>query len=304
VRAIFSGLVLVININIFAVSNIEANKIYSEGEEVELSFVLEQVKSGSVVIISEDHNTYPHQQRQLLFLNKLRKMYPDYKINVGLEFLKYPNQDVIDSYKENKISESEFIVNAHWPKNRDYSDYRPLVNFPQVHLGETTVGLNAPKWLPKKIKNYGLESLSHIERSYLPPNFTLGNKLYYERLKEFILKIHDAPEDMLIDYFTAQSVWDDSMAWMVNRFMKAHPEEILIVIVGEFHSIYGGGLPDRIKARGHKDVINISQFDIDELTHKEILTDTIYHPRWGRRADYVWTSGSNGSKSKGRDKTR
>jgi uncharacterized iron-regulated protein len=72
------------------------------------------------------------------------------------------------------------------------------------------------------------------------------------------------------------------MAWRALQHLDENPEDILVIIVGDFHVSYGGGLPDRLRARGAADVVTISQV----LEKDEVKV----HPKYGARADFVWVS--------------
>ena len=124
----------------------------------------------------------------------------------------------------------------------------------------------------------GLDSLSEEERRLLPPLYDRGSDEYFERFKK-IMENH-VPEHMLENYFLAQSLWDDTMAWSSARHLANHPEDLLVILVGDFHANYGHGLVERLYANGVKDVLVISQV----LEKKQ----TEPHPIYGPRADFVW----------------
>jgi uncharacterized iron-regulated protein len=93
----------------------------------------------------------------------------------------------------------------------------------------------------------------------------------------------------MVNYFAAQSIWDDTMAWRAVEFLKLHPEQTLFIIVGEFHVQYGGGLPDRLRARGLKNVISLSLVNVDGMSADEekVATEPTAD---GPRADFIWIS--------------
>ncbi|MBT4762094.1 MAG: ChaN family lipoprotein [Bdellovibrionaceae bacterium] len=282
--------VLVLSWNVAsAYPKFEGDKLYKDGRQVSMKRVIQDVKPGTVIILSELHTWQSHHDHQLEFLNTMRAKRPDLKINVGMEFFEYSKQNIVDDYLNLKMDEVDFLKQIGWGEN-DYNQYRPLVTFPQVSLGETTLALNASRKLSSKIAKNGWDSLNDKDRNMLPPNFSLGRDIYYERFKESMSHGHKLPEELVLNYFGAQSLWDDTMAWTTVEFMKEHPEDILVIIVGDFHNIFGGGLPHRIKARGHENVLTISQLAIDGLTEQELYDEAVNHPKWGARADYVWTS--------------
>ena len=94
----------------------------------------------------------------------------------------------------------------------------------------------------------GPAALSAEERRFLPPVWERGNARYFERFQE-AMKDHAEPEE-IDNYFWAQSLWDDTMAWQALRAQTADPRGILVIIVGAFHVEFGGGLPFEIRRLG------------------------------------------------------
>ncbi|MNL08745.1 hypothetical protein D3C87_1294800 [compost metagenome] len=92
-------------------------------------------------------------------------------------------------------------------------------------------------------------------------------------------------------YFAAQSIWDDTMAWRAAEFMKAHPEQILVIVVGEFHVQYGGGLPDRLAVRlPDAPIITFSQFNSEGMTDEEVDKEVAPSTEYGPRSQFIWIS--------------
>ena len=266
---------------------IEAEQIYSgsSGAAVTLLSVTQQIPAGAIVIVSENHDNSSHHLHQKLFLQSLSEQNPAVAISVGMEFFEYPQQALVDRFLQGQSSEEDFLKAINWGGN-PYDFYRDLVAFPLAHQG-WTYGLNASRELTRKISKNGLESLSEEDRLQLPENFALGNDKYFARFRETMAG--HVPEAAIQRYFAAQSVWDDTMASQAIRIQNLHPEQILVIIVGDFHAQYGGGLPDRIRARGH-DVQVISQVNLSDISEQEKSSSVLPHPEWGVRADWVWTS--------------
>jgi uncharacterized iron-regulated protein len=79
------------------------------------------------------------------------------------------------------------------------------------------------------------------------------------------------------------------MAWVSTEYLRMHPEQILVIIVGDFHATYGGGLPDRLRARG-ADVLTISQVNLSGLSGDEENGEILPDEKFGPRAEYIWVS--------------
>lgn len=266
----------------------EAEKIYAgtDGAEVSLPDVAARIAAGDIVVLGEIHDNVRHHQNQKKLLHELATVSPSASISVGMEFFEFPLQPDVDRYLTNELDEESFLQKIGWG-GFSFDFYRDLVLFPLSH-GGWTYALNAPRTLTQKISRQGLDSLNEDERKLLPEDFTLGDDAYLERFRE-AMGGH-VPQEKLLNYFAAQSAWDEAMAATAVKIMSANPEQVLVIIVGDFHAQYGGGLPDRLRARGSFPVKVISQVDLSGLSEEEKEREILPHSRWGTRADWVWTS--------------
>lgn len=255
------------------------------GLSLSLKDVASRVSPGSIVVLGENHDNDVHSAQQLEFLRALRAM--GLKVSVGMEFLEYPAQSALDAYLKDEITEDEFLRAAQWGGS-DYAHYREQIRFPLSAEG-WTYALNAPRSVTAKVARGGLESLSAADRALLPPNFTRGNDDYFARFRE-IMGGHGPSDEAVERYFLAQSVWDDTMAWKALKALDADPSQVLVIIVGEFHVQYGGGLPDRLRARGAGKVLTLSQMNVQGLTPVEVDEAISATGPYGPRADFLWVS--------------
>ncbi len=272
--------------------------IRGAGGELSVNDAIQSIQPGSIVLIGENHGVAEHREIQMSVLTGLRAR--GFKVSVGMEFLSYPNQEKVDQYLAGSLSEADFLKAISWGKPA-YSFYRDQIKFPNPTMGERTVALNAPRALTGHIAKEGLESLTPDERGLLPPDFQLGRSSYKER---FLKDMPHLPDGAGERYFAAQSVWDDTMAWKTLQYTKDHSgaddgAQVFVIVVGDFHVQYGGGLPDRILARlqgpGGMDleqakakIVTFSLFNSKGLTPDEINKATGLDPQYGQRANFVW----------------
>ncbi len=247
--------------------------------------VVSHVQPGGVLIISEQHGNQKHYAHQKLALQALAKT-TRCVVSVGLEFLAWTHQSAIADYFHGTLSETDFLKAAEWGGN-PFVDYRDQALFPRSTGGEL-IGINAPKVLTSTISKKGLASLTPELNDLMPPVFELGSQAYRERFNS-IMGGH-VPAAALDRYFAAQSVWDDSMAWQSAEFLRSNPSHCLVVIVGDFHAAWGGGLPARLAARGLLNITVISQVETFDLSEVELSAELGPHPRFGSRADALWLS--------------
>lgn len=252
-------------------------------EPVTLDKILENVRPGMVVVLGEQHGTTAQPEFQLQVLENIRKK--GLMVSLGMEFFEYPMQELVDQYRQGLLLEADFLKQVGWGQGFPYSSYRQQVLFPDLKES-FVVALNAPRSLTGKISKKGMGSLTSEEQQLLPPQFQIGNSAYFERFKD-AMGNHLPDPSALNNYFTAQSVWDDTMAWKAKEFLTAHPDQVLVIIVGEFHVQYGGGLPDRLMARGLTDLLTFSLINSHGLTADELDAE-IRPGKYGPRAHGIW----------------
>ena len=273
--------------------SVDAFQVYEQGlKATSLSEALKDVRAGDVVILGEEHGTQVQADQQLQVMQTLKSR--GLLVSLGMEFFERNHQGAVDAMRSGSLSEADFLSQIGWSKGTPYSAYRNQVNLPQYQT-EFVVALNAPRSLTSRISKVGIKGLLPEELALLPADFQVGNSGYYQRFQA-AMGTHVPPE-ALFRYFEAQSTWDEVMAFESIQFMKANPNQVLVIIVGEFHVQYGGGLPDRIRQRmgqvpelsGSRlktfSLINIQGMSQDER-EEAIRPSTGY----GQRADYVWTS--------------
>lgn len=251
-----------------------------------LTQVLSNVKPGSVVIVGEIHNNFRHHDNEIAVMNALSSL--GLKVSVGLEFFEARHQNLVDLFLEQNLTEAEFTRLIAW-RGQPFSDYRRQALYAR-QSGGRTLALNAPRELTTRISQVGIKGLTAAEAALLPPEWRIGNALYRERFNAS-MKNH-VPAAALERYFEAQSTWDETMAHSVRLFQASplgqQPDSVLVVVVGDFHAAYGGGLPDRLRARGAPDVHVLSQLSRTGLTDEALRAEAAPHPLWGARADWIW----------------
>ncbi|HLY22804.1 MAG TPA: ChaN family lipoprotein [bacterium] len=253
-------------------------------QPVTLEGALQDVRSGEVVVIGEQHDVPAHHENQLAVLRALKNL--KLNVGVGFELFSYPDQPWLDRYLDGEIPESVFLQKVHWD-GLLFEWYRPLILFPREAGGQARA-FNAPAHLAAALARQGLVRLSAEERSWLPPGFRLGNALYFERFAREARQHGAITAPQTRRFFAAQSAWDDTMAWQASEYLKAHPDHTLAVIVGDFHVSYGGGLPDRLRSRSITNILVISQVNGYGLSDGEVRRLLEPDPRYGARGDFVW----------------
>lgn len=272
----------------FAANRPELGLYRGTGEKANLSDFVEQVVPGTIVLLGEQHVTVTHSGQHMEVLQALRAK--GLKVSVGMEFVAYPFQQACDDWRMGLLNDEQFLTAVEWGKT-GFEFYDRQMLFPEYSLGERLIALNAPRKLTSRIAKVGVNGLTPEELSLLPPDFTIGNEKYFERFKRSIGHLPDPTK--AANYFAAQSAWDDTMAWKAVDFMKTHPDQVLVIIVGEFHVQYGGGLPDRLAERidleQHR-LISLSQVNLFGLDDEEAQRALLPSEEYGPRASWIWLS--------------
>ncbi len=257
---------------------------------VQTQAIVDQIQPGSILIIGEMHGLAPVQAQQIEILNAIRAK--GLKLAVGFEFFNYTDQKAIDDYRAGQTTQDDFLKAINWG-GFNFDFYKSQLLFPDISLGETSLGLNVPSFVTKQLSKGGYDSLTPEQKSLLPADFTLGNQGYKDRFAA-VMGGH-MPADKLDLYFAAQSAWDDTISMNAANYIEQHPGDVFVIIIGEFHVAYGGGTPDRLNqrllAKGiQPHITTISQLYVEGLTADEITKEVTPSPLYGKRSDFIWLS--------------
>ncbi len=284
--------IVISNLFVFFISP-SANAQLLDGDtlaSVQIQALVDRIEPGSILIIGEMHGLAPVQAQQLEILSALRAK--GLKTNIGFEFFNYTDQKIIDDYRANSLSEADFLKAIIWG-GISFDFYKTQLLFPDITVGETSLGLNVPSFITKQLSKGGYNSLTLEQKSLLPADFTLGNRAYKDR---FAAEMGGhMPADKLDFYFAAQSAWDDTICMNAANFMAQHPQDIFVIIVGEFHVAYGGGTPDRLHQRLlalglQPKITTISQLYVEGMTVDDIQNEIAPSSLYGKRSDFIWLS--------------
>jgi uncharacterized iron-regulated protein len=253
--------------------------------------VAAKVTAGEAVILGEQHATEDKKADVSLLIhhdNQLRMMSlihaTGVPVSVGMEFLPYTSQAGVDSYLMGEMDENVFRNLVNWGADA-FDIYNQKILFPRASNGRT-LALNMPRRITRKVSSLGPGSLTSWERNYLPPRWELGSDTYFERFREEM--VGHVPERRIKNYFWAQSLWDDTMAWIASEYLKKARAQALVVVVGEFHAEFKDGLPAQMAKYGMKKVKVILQNEVQTMDKAELIKLTAPDKKYGDRADYLW----------------
>lgn len=250
-----------------------------------------KIQGGDILVLGEQHavgdslSERIHQSNQLRLMTELAL---GWRVWLGMEFFEYPKQDVVDRYLSGLLSEPDFLRDIGWGGNA-WPLYREQVLLPS-RAGGHTWALNIPRSISGRVGRAGPDSLLAAERALLPPLWEKGSDLYFERFAE-VMRGH-VSEQQLMNYFWAQSLWDDTMAWQTGLRWppraQAADDQVLVLIAGQFHVEYGHALPARLIRHGLSQVKTMVQVEVADWTDADLAAAVAPHVKYGALADYVW----------------
>ncbi len=251
------------------------------GAPISMDSIISAVKPGGTLFLGELHGFKDVADGQVQILEALRNR--GHKVDVAFEFFPYTKQTEVDQFVQGLIPEVDFLASIGWGKGLDFGFYRAQALFSRHLAGERTLAINAPRSLTGAVAKRGLVGLTDEEKSLLPPDLELGRAEYFDRFRE--LMGGHADEKTLVRYFEAQSVWDDTMAWQLTGHRSGNTK---VVVVGEFHVQYGGGLPHRLSVRNPQaEIVTIGFLNIHDLTAEELRSQLRPHQNWGSRENFI-----------------
>ncbi len=261
--------------------------------------ILQELVKADVVYLGETHARPEDHKAQLEILQALHQQKP--KIAIAMEMFQRPFQNVLDQYLAGKITEAQLLEQSQYEKRWGFpwENYAPILHFAKIHQ-LPVLALNAPTEVTRKVARSGLGSLTADERQYIPPfsEIRTDNAEYRKIVQEIYQRHHQAGQGNSTSFerfFTAQVLWDETMAEKIAQFLKANPNYQVVVLAGKGHIVYGYGIPSRVARR-----INNNQ-----LVQRSVLlsssegssfptsnaSDAVGAPR--AIADFIWNSGKN-----------
>ncbi len=217
------------------------------------SNIINELAKADVVYLGENHDSVLDHQAQLEIILELYRQNRD--VAIALEMFQRPFQPVLDRYLAGEIDETQLReqteYDTRWGFNWEY--YAPILRFAKAH-NLPLLALNTPTEITRKVARTGLESLSKSDFRYIPPirEIDTSNQDYRDAIAQ-IYQAHahqgQGNSDGFENFFTAQVLWDETMAQAIAQYYQSNPNAQIVVLVGEGHILYNYGIPDRVARR-------------------------------------------------------
>jgi uncharacterized iron-regulated protein len=219
--------------------------------------ILKSIAPANIIYLGESHDSASDHADQLAILDYLRQQQPSAKpsLAIGLEMFQRPYQPIIDRYLAGKISEVQLVEQTEYQKRWGWpwENYAPLLRFAKAHQ-LPVIALNTPTEVLRKVSKGGLDSLKTTDFQYIPlaTEIDKSNLIY----RDLILASYQQHKAQALAtspdfdrFYSAQLLWDETMAATTAEFYRQHPQTQLVVIAGQAHIRYGYGIPDRVARR-------------------------------------------------------
>jgi uncharacterized iron-regulated protein len=281
----------------------------AQGTILDRTLVINGLVDQSIIYLGETHDSIADHQIQLEILQELQKRRPN--LSIALEQFQRPYQHVLDDYQEGKLTEAQLIANSEYETRWGFpwSLYEPLLQFAKTN-NLPLIALNTPSEVTRKVSRQGLESLSFVDRRFIPPLSTIevGPESYRDRIQKIYTEMHSAksitsssitpngisPSDTdpsknerFTRFFEAQVLWDETMADRIAQAVQQNPDRLIVVLVGQGHLFYHDGIPNRVarrlKNKSIKQTTILLNLDLSELpfepTTKQPIGDILWNTK-------------------------
>jgi uncharacterized iron-regulated protein len=247
------------------------------GAVLDAEAVFADLLEARVIYVSEQHNNPHHHAAQLSVIAGVWARDPS--VAIGLEMIKRPFQPALDDYLIGEIDAEELLSRCEWDDRWGYSFelYRGIFEFARAHKIPLHA-LNAPDEITRAVAGGGVKSLSDDERASLP-DLDLTDENHRAMVKEAFDSHHGHAKLSFDDFYEAQVIWDETMAYEIARALApvAAPKR-MIVLAGDGHIRHGFGIPRRAERRGATPFRTILPVMLAEL--EETVSESA--------GDYLW----------------
>jgi uncharacterized iron-regulated protein len=193
-----------------------------------------------VIYVGENHSDQLSHQYELDLIRGMMRR--GIRFAVGWEMFDRSQQADLDRFDHHQLSLDDLLVQTGFQKS--WGRYSPLY----AELLRATqngkiknVALNASPSLAHKLARG--EPLSPDEENEIPKEFTVPAGAY----ENFVQLLGEHPgmqQSDLSHFFSAQNLWDQTMAKTIFEFRQKYPKTKLLVLTGRGHVKGGFGIPN------------------------------------------------------------
>jgi uncharacterized iron-regulated protein len=217
--------------------------------------LIESLGDDRVVLLGESHDRDEHHRWQLQVMAALHARHPS--LVLGFEMFPRSSQPALDEWVEGRLGEAEFLDRSRWAEVWAMPPglYLPLFHFARMNR-VPMVGLNVDRELVARVAKEGWAKIPEGDRAGLSTPAAASPE-YREWLGEVYrehTKIDETASDGLDSFIDAQLVRDRAFAEAIRAARLAHPDALVIGMMGTGHAERRWGVPHQLASLGIEDV--------------------------------------------------
>jgi uncharacterized iron-regulated protein len=261
---------------------------------------LQALSQAQIIYLGETHDSVADHQAQLEIIQAL--VGQGKTVAIAFEMFQRPFQPVLDRYSAGEIDAASLVKESEYNERWgfDWSLYEPIVSYGKAQ-NIPLLAANTPQEITRQVASQGLDSLDTQALAQIPPldEIYRDNVDYRSFVAQAFVGFHghgsphgdphgagamepEAMKEAFERFFSAQVLWDETMAETVANYHRDHPETTIVVLAGQGHVIHGWGIPDRVARR-------ISP-DLKQATVLLNPSAEMARSGEGNIADYFWFS--------------
>jgi len=215
--------------------------------------VLKAAGAADFVLLGEAHDDPDHHVWQLQSLAMLQGQRGH--IVIGMEMFPRRVQPALDRWIAGELTDSQLLQLTDWNRVWGYDPelYLPILQFARLNR-IPLVALNVERSLISEISTSGWTAVAPERREGLTDPATASDA-YRDFLKKSFEQ-HGESDETAFEYFVqAQLVWDRAFAEALADAGRAHPQALIVGIIGSGHLRYGHGVPHQLRSLGRLNVV-------------------------------------------------
>ncbi len=229
-----------------------SDKIRIKHGDKKISYIdfIKQLSHYDVIFIGEKHDDPNAHLMEIRIAQDLYKLNPG-NFAISMEMFERDVQNVLNDYLKGKIDEKTFLAKSR-PWSNYPTDYKPIIEFAKKnhidvlasniprHFANMVAmrGMDIYDKLKKENKNKVAEHVDTLEPEY---------KNRFINTMKMVSRMGKMNKMNVENFYYAQCTKDNTMAESINNYIKTHPNNIILMINGSFHSDFGLGIPYRLK---------------------------------------------------------
>jgi len=235
------------------------------GDYVGWAELLFKIDGADVILLGELHDHAVGHAVQLAIVEDVMDKYP--KSVLALEMLERDEQPLLNDYMEDFIDAQTLETLTHstnWGSRGGWQAwYQPIIDCVKER-GGSVVAANAPRRYVRLARTDGYSRIDELppdRRKFIDYPEELSGGRYRERFWEFATH-HEKdskedgraspeaidPEDPNLPMFRSQQAWDATMAQSIVNALPSQERKV-ILLVGQFHVEYDGGIVQELRRR-------------------------------------------------------